>query len=84
MVPDGKIIYFLWNRGSFFNVWGIHFDPRTGKSAGQPFRLTALDSPDLPIPGQLARSEIAVSSKNLILTQVQCSGSIWILGDVDR
>lgn len=82
--PDGKIIYFLWNRGSFFNVWGIHFDPRTGKSAGQPFRVTALDSPDLLIPGQLARSEIAVSSKNLILTQVQCSGSIWILGDVDR
>jgi hypothetical protein len=46
--------------------------------------VTALDSPDLLIPGQLARSEIAVSSKNLILTQVQCSGSIWILGDVDR
>src|SRR5262249_31312926 len=30
--PDGRTIYFVSGRGGFFNVWGIHFDPASGKT----------------------------------------------------
>jgi Tol biopolymer transport system component len=82
--PDGKIIYFLWGRGSFFNVWGIHFNPKSGKPVGEPFRVTDLDSPDLIIPGQLGRLEISLTLKDLVVTHGQVSGGIWVLDNVDR
>jgi Tol biopolymer transport system component len=82
--PDGRILYFLWGRGSFYNVWGLHFDPETGKPKGEPFRVTSFDSPALMVPGHMGTVEISVSRNNLALTLGQLSGGIWVLDNVDR
>jgi Tol biopolymer transport system component len=83
--PDGRIIYFLWSQGSFFNVWGIHFNPQTGRPVGNPFRVTSLNSPDLMISYLGIDSvEISVSRKSLVTTIGQVSGGIWVLDNVDR
>jgi Tol biopolymer transport system component len=82
--PDGKTIYFLWSRGSFFNVWAIHFDPETGKAVGKPFQVTSLDSPSRMIPLDMADVDISVSRKSLVTTLEQVSGGIWVLDNVDR
>jgi hypothetical protein len=82
--PYGRTIYFLRDQGSFFNVWGIRFDPDTGNTVGDPFRVTALDSPGLRIPGYMGNVEISISRKNLVVSVGQLSGSIWVLDNVDR
>jgi Tol biopolymer transport system component len=82
--PDGRIIYFLWSHDSFLNVWGIHFNPETGKTVGSRFRVTSLNSPDLMVPGFIGPVEISVSRKNLVTTLGQVSGGIWVLDNVDR
>jgi Tol biopolymer transport system component len=82
--PDGKTIYFLWSRGSFFNVWAIHFNPETGKAVGKPFQVTSFDSPSRMIPRDMAHVEISVSQKSLVTTLEQVSGGIWVLDNVDR
>jgi dipeptidyl aminopeptidase/acylaminoacyl peptidase len=43
--PDGRMIYFVSDRGGFLNVWGIRFDPATGTRMGEPFRVTTFESP---------------------------------------
>ena len=48
--PDGKMIYFLSARSGFFNVWATRFDPVRGKPLGDPFSVTALDSPSQMVP----------------------------------
>jgi hypothetical protein len=82
--PDGKTIYFMWSRGGFFNVWGIRFNPDTGKPVGDPFPVTTLHSPSLMIPGYVSDVEISVSQKNLVLTLGELSGGIWVLDNVDH
>jgi Tol biopolymer transport system component/DNA-binding winged helix-turn-helix (wHTH) protein len=82
--PDGRTIYFLWGQGSSLDVWGIRFDPETGKTLGDPFRVTTLDDPALTIPGYVADIEISVTGKSLALTLGQLSGGIWVLDNVDR
>jgi Tol biopolymer transport system component len=84
--PDGKTIYFLYirSRGSFFNVWAVHFNPETGKAVGKPFQVTSLDSPSRMIPRDMADVEISVSQKSLVTTLEQVSGGIWVLDNVDR
>jgi Tol biopolymer transport system component len=82
--PDGRTIYFLWGHGSFFDVWGIRFDPETGKTLGDPFRITTLDDLALMIPAHMGSIEISVGRKNLALTLGQISGGIWVLDNVDR
>ena len=38
--PDGRTLYFLTNRGGFYNLAGIRFDPDRGIAVGQPFDVT--------------------------------------------
>jgi Tol biopolymer transport system component/DNA-binding winged helix-turn-helix (wHTH) protein len=82
--PDGRILYFLWTHDSFLNVWGIHFNPETGKPVGDRFRVTSLNSPDLMVPGHIGSIEISISPKSLVTTLGQVSGGIWVLDNVDR
>jgi hypothetical protein len=74
----------MWSRGGFFNVWGIHFDPETGRPVGAPFPVTALQSPSLMIPEYMGSVEISVSRKNPVLTLGELSGGIWVLDNVDH
>ena len=82
--PDGRSIYYLSNRKGFFNVWGIHFDPVKGKPEGAPFQVTNLDSPKLMIADLISSVSLSLTEDKLIVTVAQRSGSIWILGDMDR
>lgn len=83
--PDGKTIYFLLNRGTFYNVWAIRFDCNTGRTLGHAFQVTSLDSPSLMVPRDTSGAvEISISEKALVLTLGQLSGGIWVMDKVDR
>jgi len=82
--PDGKTIYFISGRSGFFNVWGVHFDPASGKPAGEPFPVTAFESPSLMVPLAISDVELSLTQDRLVLTVAQVSGSIWMLDNVDR
>jgi Tol biopolymer transport system component/DNA-binding winged helix-turn-helix (wHTH) protein len=82
--PDGKIIYFLSNRKTaFFNVYGIHFNPSTGKSFGQIFQVTQYENPSFMVSPNVYAMDFSLSETQLVLTIMQVSGSIWMLDNVD-
>ena len=80
--PDGKTLYFVSSRGGFFNVWGIRFDPAKGKVVGDPFRVTAFESPGLMVPKFMQTVELSLTQEKLVLTMAKVSGSIWVLDNV--
>ena len=82
--PDGKTIYFVSRRGGFFNAWGVHFDPATGKTAGEPFQVSKFESPKLMIPQYIPPVGLSLTQDKLALTMAEESGSIWVLDNVDR
>ena len=82
---DGRTLYFISRRPtSFFNLWGVRFDPDRGTPMGQPFLLTHYDSPSLMISPQLDQSEIGVAARRVIIGLRMVTGNIWMLDDVDR
>jgi hypothetical protein len=40
-------------RKGFYNVFGVRFDPATGKPVGSPFQVTELKSPSAMIPSEV-------------------------------
>lgn len=82
--PDGRIIYFISDRTGFFNVWGIRFDAATGRPVGEPFRVTAFDSPGQMILEDVRVMELALAADRLILPIMEVSGNIWILENVGQ
>ena len=82
--PDGKMIYFISGRSGFFNVWGIRFDPANGKTVGDPFPVTAFDSPSEMVPKFIPTVALSLTQDRLVLTVAQVSGSIWVLDHVER
>ena len=82
--PDGKLVYFIQSRNSFWNVWAVRFDGATGNPVGEPFQVTHYDSVRHRIPTELEGSEIGVSAHRLILTIAEQTGNIWMLDNVNR
>jgi len=82
--PDGRTIYFVSGSDGFFNVWGIRFDPATGKPVGQPFKLSKFDRPRLMIPRWIPPVGFSLTQDKFALTMAQESGNIWVLDNVDR
>lgn len=82
--PDGRMLYFISNRTGFFNVWGIKFDPVAGKPVGEPFRVTAFDSPGQVILEDVRIMELALAADRLILPLMDVTGNIWILENVGQ
>ncbi len=82
--PDGKTIYFVTNRGGFLNVWGIRFDLVKGQPVGEPFRVTAFESPSQMVFPRIAPLNIALTADRLFLNITEMSGSVWIVENVDR
>jgi hypothetical protein len=82
--PDGKLLYFILQRGSFFNLWALHFDGVQGKAIGAPFQITRFDSLRRQLSPLNGEAEIGVSPKRLILTMMEQTGNIWMLDNVDR
>ena len=83
--PGGRMLYFLSNHGSsFWNLWGLRFDPDRGAAVGAPFVLTTFNSPDLVIPTALPDLELGISARRALLTLATIKGNIWMLENVDR
>jgi Tol biopolymer transport system component len=83
--PDGRTIYFVSGRSGFFNVWGIRFDPTSGKAVGEAFRVTAFENPrQMMSPRLIQLIGISLAADRLVLPITEVSGSIWILENVDR
>lgn len=80
--PDGKMIYFVSGRGGVFNVWGIHFDPARGKPRGEPFPVTAFESPGPMVARHIQEVELSLNQDKLALTMEERSGSVWLLDNV--
>jgi serine/threonine protein kinase/Tol biopolymer transport system component len=82
--PDGRTIYFVSGRSGFFNVWGMRFDPTSGKPVGEAFRVTAFESPaQMMSPRLVQLIDISLATDRLVLPITEVSGSIWILENVD-
>jgi hypothetical protein len=77
-----RTIYFVSDHGGVFNVWGIHFDPVRGKPKGEPFQVTAFESPGPMVPRQIPEVELSLTQDKLVLTMEEPSGSIWLLDNV--
>jgi Tol biopolymer transport system component len=82
--PDGRTIYFVSGSDGFFNVWGLRFDPATGKSVGQPFKVSKFSRPRLMIPRWIPSVGFSLTKDRFVLTMAQESGNIWVLDNVDR
>jgi Tol biopolymer transport system component len=81
---DGKLLYFIQQQGSFFNVWAVRFDSAAGTPVGPPFQVTNYDSPRHQLSPDLGSADIGVSLDRLVLTIMEQSGSLWMLDNVDR
>ncbi len=82
--PDGRTLYFLTNRGGFYNLAGVRFDPDRGIAVGRPFDVTHFNSPSLTIPPFMPRVEIAIAAHRVVLPMMSSTGSIWMLDNVDK
>ena len=82
--PDGRTIYFVSGPDGLFNVWGIRFDPETGKPAGQTFQVSKFDRPRLMIPRWIPSVGFSLTQDKFVLTMAEESGNIWVLDNVDR
>ena len=83
--PDGKILYFVSDRiTGYLNVWGIHFDPVSGKPVGEPFQITSYTSVSKILWQERSLMNISLSEHRLVLPISEVEGSIWMLENVDR
>ncbi len=82
--PDGRSIYYVSERGGFYNVWGVRFDPAKGVPLGEPFQITTFGSPNLMIADTIPTVELSLTQDRLVITVAQVSGSIWMLDNVDK
>jgi Tol biopolymer transport system component/DNA-binding winged helix-turn-helix (wHTH) protein len=81
---DGRTIYFISGSGGLFNVWGIRFDPETGKTVGAPFQVSKFDRPRLMIPRWIPAVGFSLTQDKFVSTMTEESGNIWVLDNVDR
>jgi dipeptidyl aminopeptidase/acylaminoacyl peptidase len=82
--PDGRTIYFVSNRqGPLFDVWGIGFDPGSGRPTGEPFRVTRYDDPGRTLTAT-GPSELAVGPTRLVVPLTETTGSVWLLDNLGQ
>ena len=65
------------------DVWGIGFDPRTGRPDGEPFRVTHHDTPGRALTAG-GRSELAVTPTRLVVSLTETTGRVWLLDNLGR
>jgi sugar lactone lactonase YvrE len=80
--PDGRILYFLPNRAGFWNVWGVPFDPQSGRVRGAPFPVTRFERPSRTIPD--SSFFYGFSRDRLVLGLADRSSNVWMVENIDR
>src|SRR5215204_1765838 len=76
------MIYFISNRRGYYNVWGIRFDPVSGKPVGEAFRVTNWEGPGQMISPQIGAIAMALTTNQLFLPITEASGNVWMLENV--
>jgi serine/threonine protein kinase len=80
---DGRLLYFVSDRGGLLNVWAVGVDPATGARDGDPFQVTHFQGPGLQLPS-LEGLEIGVGGGALSIPVANPSGGIWVLENAPR
>jgi Tol biopolymer transport system component len=81
--PDGRILYFVSDRGGVFNVWGSRIEPVTGMPVGDVFRVTSFSGPQRMLEPRIGAMEIGITLDRLVLPIVDVTGGgIWMLENV--
>jgi Tol biopolymer transport system component/DNA-binding winged helix-turn-helix (wHTH) protein len=80
--PDGRMLYFLSGRSSFYNVFCVPVDPELGKSTGRPSQVTEFRDASLTVAMMIPDVEIDVTRDKLMVTTSRRSGGIWLLDHV--
>jgi Tol biopolymer transport system component len=81
--PDGKTLYFLSTRSGSLNLWGVAFDPKSGRAVGDPFAVSNFESPAFSVSTGFW-SQMSVLFRQVFLTIHTAKGNIWMLDNVDR
>ena len=82
--PDGGTIFFISNRGGFFNVWGQRFDTEKGQPVGEPFRVSNFRLPGKIILNEVVELELTLSQTQLALPLTQFfAQNVWVLEGLD-
>src|SRR5690606_19156468 len=74
---DGRALYYVSDPGGGVNVWRRRFEPATGRTSGEPYRLTAFEGAQRPVPDDLDAVDIAVADGRLVLPVTETSSRIW-------
>jgi hypothetical protein len=75
--PDGRLLYLLLERDGFRDLWAQRIDPARGTAVGDPFVVEHLHDPrrrwgSTPFGN-------AIVSNAFVFSQVEMTGSIWLL-----
>jgi serine/threonine protein kinase len=74
-LPDGRLIYALWEPDSLFgtcNYWQLHIDPRSGKPVEEPRRITNWAG------YCVASTSVTLDSKRLAFQQWRARTSVYV------
>lgn len=80
--PDGRIVYFISNRGGLLNVWGRRFDEKAGAGVGGVFQVTDFESPRHQLPSRLQSIDLAVVKGQLFVPITETTGQIWMIKEM--
>jgi Tol biopolymer transport system component len=76
--PDGKLIYFTQDGDGSRGVRAIRFDPRTGETLGDSFRVFDSDESRLTLFGVSPRAQgIGIAKDKLVMLLAERSSNLW-------
>jgi Tol biopolymer transport system component len=75
---DGRVLFYVSDRGGVLNVWGVPYDPESGR-VGAAFQVTSFDGLKEELPAELSWFELALARDRLVIPLVRPTSSIWLL-----
>ena len=81
---DGRILYYVSNRGGVRNVWARRFDTTNGTPIGEPFPVTTFRSPQFLMTPRTVQMDIAVPATHLLIPMSESRSHVWGLDQVHR
>jgi hypothetical protein len=76
--PDGRLIYFTQDGDGSRAIRAIRFDPRTGETLGDSFKVFDSDEARLTLFGVNPRSQgIGIAKDKLVMLLAERSSNLW-------